>query len=174
MICDYVTFHDSRTSLRSPNQGGWESRVLDMEKLAMDHGGVTFHDSRTSLRSPNHGRRESRILDIENLTMVHHVSRFMTQEPHCSPGITVDGRVASWIWRTLLRFISESRYRGITQVRVETRRDRGGLEPKSKRGRRKREVRLRRTEDYTGTRPLQHREHEETPTQVDTNKRIYI
>ena len=46
-------------------------------------------------------------------------------------------------------------------MRVKTRRDRGGLEPKSKRGRRKRErpdyiepqIRLRTTVDRTGTRP---------------------
>ena len=41
----------------------------------------------------------------------------------------------------------------ITQVRVKPRRDRGGLEPKSKRRRRKKENRLRTTVDHTGTRP---------------------
>ena len=46
-----------------------------------------------------------------------------------------------------------TRCRGYSQMRVKTRRDRGGLEPKSKRGWRKTENRLRRTEDHTGTRP---------------------
>ena len=50
--------------------------------------------------------------------------------------------------------IARNRCQDITQVRVETRRDRGGLEPKSKRGRRRRGNRLRRTKDYTGARPF--------------------
>ena len=69
-----------------------------------------------------------------------------------------------------------------TQVRVKTRRDRGDLEPKSKRGRRKTEnllhrepkVRLRTTVDHTGTRPLRHRGHGKTTTQEDTNNEYIL
>ena len=60
----------------------------------------------------------------------------------------------------------EERYRGITQVRMETRRDRGGPEPKSKRGWRKRENRLRRTEDTQGHGPSTQR----TRIDADTGK----
>ena len=63
--------------------------------------------------------------------------------------------------------------RDITQVRIETRRDRGGLEPKSKRGWRKREDRLRRTGDTQGHGPSTQR----TRIDADTgrrNKRKYM
>ena len=64
--------------------------------------------------------------------------------------------------------------RDITQVRIETRRDRGGLEPKSKRGWRKREDRLRRTGDTQGHGPSTQR----TRIDADTGRRkqmnIYI
>ena len=56
--------------------------------------------------------------------------------------------------------------RDITQVRIETRRDRGGLEPKSKRGWRKREDRLRRTGDTQGHGPSTQR----TRIDADTGK----
>ena len=66
-------------------------------------------------------------------------------------------------------------------MRVKTRRDRGGLEPKSKRGRRKREGDpITQTEDpithdrgsHRDTAP-QHRERVWTTTQAGTNKRVY-
>ena len=65
-------------------------------------------------------------------------------------------------------------------MRVETRRDRGGLEPKSKRGRRRRGNRLRRTEDYAGARPFdtgnvnrhRHRQTQQTKIYVCICKQI--
>ena len=59
------------------------------------------------------------------------------------------------------------RCRDNTQVRVEMRRDRGGLEPKSKRGWRKKEDRLRRTGDTQGHGPSTQR----TRIDADTERR---
>ena len=60
------------------------------------------------------------------------------------------------------------RCRDITQVRVEMRRDRGGLEPKSERGWRKREDRLRSTGDTQGHGPSTQR----TRIDADTEKTL--
>ena len=65
------------------------------------------------------------------------------------------------------KFTPKARCRDITQVRIATRRDRGGLEPKSKRGWRKREDRLRRTGDTQGHGPSTQR----TRIDADTERR---
>ena len=64
-------------------------------------------------------------------------------------------------------FVLSARCRGITQVRVETRRDRRGLELKSKRGWRKERT------DYAGPRIAQGHgpSTQRTQTDADTSKR---
>ena len=77
--------------------------------------------------------------------------------------------------------LEQTRCRGYSQMRVKRRWDHGGIEPKSKRGRRKREgdpITQNRRSDYarpwiTQGHGLQHRERVWTTTQVGTNKRIY-